>query len=635
MSDQYSRYPEDTPLTIEAFRSIDLASIVRDIPVSCQDICRALADSARAKTRNADYPRARVLWLLSDLCSLMLNPSNPQEPLRPFAVLEDRRSLDVSDLTIEEYDFVKMLIDPLEPGLIKARLAEVLWLNPDHKRIDYALAAIEGYQVAALNDDSWWMGGKECWDRAITLAKGLGKSGRVALDQLTDRLFDALALEFRSLSEMFPHLAGTVLEHRLVHSQAADLPEKLETAGRGFERDGQLIRARHCFELGAEAYSVAKDPLATARMVVAQAQTWIAEARLREGGSVAQPLIAMNHLAKALQIFRKVPQKFRAQLGVTQVYEQLRSQIAEAGSLTVETMYTISTGPVDITRLVAMALEETTGKSALTALRTLTTKFPFASRQEARTGALRTLQVGLLTALSEFICVDRNGRVIAKAPGMSMSAVPTPSDEERIWAQMVKGHELTRNLTVKGWIFPALQVIKREHCFRELDLINLAKVSALVPPERALMVGKGLYWGIVGEYAMAAHFLIPQLENIVRYHMKEAGLSTSNTDRNDIVNENGLSTLLDVEGVEDVFGPNVLFELKALFCSPFGPNLRNEFAHGLMDDDDFYSPSVVYAWWFILKWVAMPYWRVLELSEESGKVSSSSAPNPNEAGVAS
>lgn len=161
----------------------------------------------------------------------------------------------------------------------------------------------------------------------------------------------------------------------------------------------------------------------------------------------------------------------------------------------------------------------------------------------------------------------------------------------------------------------------------------MAKASALVPPERALMVGKGLYWGMGGEFAMAAHFLIPQMENMVRYHMKEAGLTTSNTDRNDIVNENGLSTLLDVESVENVFWPNILFELKALFCSPFGPNLRNEFAHRLMNDDDFFSSGVVYAWWFILKWVAMPYWRGLDLND-SAETSFSAAPIQNETGLA-
>lgn len=113
---------------------------------------------------------------------------------------------------------------------------------------------------------------------------------------------------------------------------------------------------------------------------------------------------------------------------------------------------------------------------------------------------------------------------------------------------------------------------------------------------------------MVGDFGMAVHFLIPQLENIVRFHMKVAGLKTSNTDLEGIENENGLSTLLDVEGVDEVFGVDTVFEMKALFCSAFGPNLRNTFAHGLMDDNDFYSADAVYAWWFMLRWVAMVYW---------------------------
>lgn len=113
---------------------------------------------------------------------------------------------------------------------------------------------------------------------------------------------------------------------------------------------------------------------------------------------------------------------------------------------------------------------------------------------------------------------------------------------------------------------------------------------------------------MVGDFGMAVHLLIPQLENIVRYHMKKDGLKTSNTDLEGIENENGLSTLLDVEGVEEIFGPDIVFELKALFCSAIGPNLRNAFAHGLMDDNDFYSVDAVYAWWFMLRWVATVYW---------------------------
>lgn len=95
---------------------------------------------------------------------------------------------------------------------------------------------------------------------------------------------------------------------------------------------------------------------------------------------------------------------------------------------------------------------------------------------------------------------------------------------------------------------------------------------------------------------------------MVEAEIGAARLKTSNTDLEGIENENGLSTLLDVDGVDAVFGGDIVFEMKALFCSAFGPNLRNAFAHGLMDDDDFYSADAVYAWWFMLRWVAMVYW---------------------------
>ena len=188
--------------------------------------------------------------------------------------------------------------------------------------------------------------------------------------------------------------------------------------------------------------------------------------------------------------------------------------------------------------------------------------------------------------------LDKGGRVIAKTKPMSLGAEPSQYKEERIWAEMVKNHAFTRNLTVQGGVIPALGVMQREHCYKEQNLVDLAKASALVPPERALMVGKGLYWGMVGDFGMAVHFLIPQLENIVRFHMKGAELKTSNTDLDGIENENGLSTLLDVEGVDAVLGADIVFEMKALFCSAFGPNLRNAFLFLVVKGLDEYRPTL-------------------------------------------
>lgn len=148
----------------------------------------------------------------------------------------------------------------------------------------------------------------------------------------------------------------------------------------------------------------------------------------------------------------------------------------------------------------------------------------------------------------------------------------------------------------------------------------------MVPPNRAVMVGRGLYWGFAGDFGMAAHFLIPQIENIVRYQMKAAGLNTSTANAEGIVNENGLSTLMDVDGVDDVLGADVAFEIKALFCSPFGPNLRNVFAHGLIDDDAFYTIPIVYAWWFMLKLISTPYWNGMVEAQRNAQQGSAKPP---------
>ena len=83
--------------------------------------------------------------------------------------------------------------------------------------------------------------------------------------------------------------------------------------------------------------------------------------------------------------------------------------------------------------------------------------------------------------------------------------------------------------------------------------------------------------------------------------MNKNGITTSTIDIDGIENENGLSTLLRHERATEVLGEDLLFELQALFTESMGPNLRNEVAHGLLNDRNSGSQAAVYAWWMILK----------------------------------
>ncbi|MUG33895.1 DUF4209 domain-containing protein [Commensalibacter sp. ESL0382] len=62
-----------------------------------------------------------------------------------------------------------------------------------------------------------------------------------------------------------------------------------------------------------------------------------------------------------------------------------------------------------------------------------------------------------------------------------------------------------------------------------------------------------------------------------------------------------LNTLLKSPEIEKILDVNLLFEFKSLFIDPIGFNLRNNTAHGLLDDNEASSSASIYAWWFILK----------------------------------
>ena len=65
---------------------------------------------------------------------------------------------------------------------------------------------------------------------------------------------------------------------------------------------------------------------------------------------------------------------------------------------------------------------------------------------------------------------------------------------------------------------------------------------------------------------------------------------------------------MELPEVTQIFGEDLSFELKALYCDVFGPNLRNELAHGLLDYEACHSTYAIYAWWLGLKLVFIPFW---------------------------
>jgi hypothetical protein len=168
---------------------------------------------------------------------------------------------------------------------------------------------------------------------------------------------------------------------------------------------------------------------------------------------------------------------------------------------------------------------------------------------------------------------------------------------------MIKHYGLEIGLVVRGTIWPALEILLLEHRLTERDLVAMSARSPVVPYGREGIVAKGLFAGFERDFVIATHLLVPQIEHMVRWHLKVRKVKTTIMNENGIENEKGLSSLLVLPEVNDIFGKDLAFELKALFTDPFGPNLRNDVAHGLLEYDAAQSIYAVYAWWFVFRLV--------------------------------
>lgn len=200
--------------------------------------------------------------------------------------------------------------------------------------------------------------------------------------------------------------------------------------------------------------------------------------------------------------------------------------------------------------------------------------------------------------------VNEKGKVIGKRPSMMSD---NPEEVERAKrAEMYSQAQFERNLIVQCLIEPVRLQINLEHRVQVRDFTSIVQSSPFVPQGRELIFAKGLHAGLIGEYLDATHLLMPQVENSIRHILEQEGVTVSKLNDEGIQDEKSLNELLYCDGVEEIFGQDLSFDLRGLLVERTGANLRNRVAHGLISSDGFYSIEVPYFWWLTLRLCCLP-----------------------------
>lgn len=610
------RYPEQTTATIESLRNSDWReALAVENREGYSSMWQSLSSAARTAIENGLLSEGKCLWLLADACSMMLNPSSLNEPFKPFMVMNGKRSSLPTDFQQSDVALFAAFAEDVDDPWLQARLADIVWLLIEPRSPKYALLAIDAYRQLPLDSETWIRGSRECWERAISLARMLKTGAGDRLKKIEAALIVAFKNSRKEDGYLALWLSDMLVTYRLGHAHRLEVATKLEVMARAFEGEGDMHRARYYFDAASRWFQQTGNVTKAAEMTACLAEGWVKEAVARLSSEQPSNMVAASFYENAIQIYRTIPHSERTTHRVRERIAELHKHLSNAGAKSLDEMGSITSPTIDISEIVETAINAVKGKTTLDALTAFANIYRGARAGKIRELSEKMLREHPLQALFAATHMSHDGRVIAKRPGMGFGDTNSGEYKATLWAEMVKHYGMELGLVVQGEIWPALEIMRLEHRLRADDFINIANRSPIVPTDRKRLMGLALFAGYDNDFVAALHILVPQIEHMVRWHLKAASIKTTTLDKDGIENENGLSTLIELPEVTTIFGEDLAFELKALFCDAFGPNLRNKLAHGLLTEEECQSTYAIYAWWLGVKIVFNTFWNAARKSQ--------------------
>lgn len=345
------RYPDGTTANIEDFRRSNWKTAIgaktRD---GYSGFWQALSAAARTAVNDGRASEGRVLWLLADACSMMVNPNSTNAPFKPLMTTSAGRSATPEDFPAPDVDLLAQISEEVSDPWIQGRLADLVWLLKRPRNPKYALTAIDAYSKIPLDVETWLRDGRECWERAITLSRmlGAGAGGRL---QNIER---AIADEFRDAKKEDGFhslwLADILLANALGRDDSLDIADKLTWLAHLFEDEGSFHKAHSFFDTSAKWFKRAGNKERWTATTISLAESWAKEAVARMTSSQRSSAVAASFYENAIQIYRTIPRIEREAHRVQERIADLHRLMNEAGRNSLEEMGQVSAGRLILQR---------------------------------------------------------------------------------------------------------------------------------------------------------------------------------------------------------------------------------------------------------------------------------------------
>lgn len=512
----------------------------------------------------------KLFDLIKNISSLHINYRDRNATFQPMLVYGNRRSFSLEDITEENLLLIKELDLNKLPLILRAKIADVIWeLNRDYNTAKIAVKSYKELFNSIFNPVEW----TDCFCaiyRAMSISSRLGKNENLYIECCEeaymrikeldgkDNLFLSLKLiEMLMEQKCYNSNSFLIILDKIIMNSAGNI-RKVEMA---FELKVKLLKMQNNMEVLKQTY------IDWAEFLEIEADKCI-------NNNICGLFNAEKYLIKAIKIYRNNK--------MSEDSDRLQKKLYEIQKKIPQKMIPIS-NEVDLSKTYSMIMSYYDDLSFEEHILRLVQSTIFMSKDYLKKSVVEEARGNFLSSLLSKNIINKSGQTIIHIPPLDRN--DPEKDVKVLEMHMHQKAMLTEGFygeTVLKW---GIEKINKSFKFSENDIAFLTKDNCIIPNGRENVFAFGIYLGLTGRYYEALHILAPQVENLFRNIAREAGGLTVTLDDTWISKEKALSSIFDIPELVDCYDNDILFLFKGILNEKSGANIRNNIAHGILDEN--------------------------------------------------
>lgn len=507
--------------------------------------------------------------LLKNICSLRMEVKEKGAVFCPFIVFNNgKRSFSVEDLSDEDYQKLQSIDVSRLPLAVKARLSDIIWTE---KHIyQYGETAANAYLELydRLLADSKYLESLEYIRRSICISIQLNL--KEEHEKACSHIYKSI-IDLGGNDDGFYSLRAIEIILDQKYGDDSEMLSILDNIIRMF--NGNIGKVEQAYEIKVEIYNKKKmtDEAKETNLELAEYYASFANSIMEK--DIQGAMRAATFIQKAILLCRQNKAPERA--------DELHHQLIEIQKEIPKQMTPLSI-PIDFGKYKTIIDANMTDLSLQECIIRLSQFISFPSQDQLRKEVVESLHKNPFSSLFTKTIISSSGQSLLSLPPLDIN-----NPESDPWMPQHMHQKLLEQQRILGdiWIDYMFCFIREHFAFNEDDLKFITDSNPIIPEGREKIIRTALYKVLSGQFYEAVHILAPQIENIFRVIAKEVGAITVTLDSNGVSKEKVLSSLFDLPELLECYDNDILFTFEGLLNEQAGANIRNEVAHGLLEEE--------------------------------------------------